>query len=1208
MTLLGAHGAAVVGAVTDGLGVPPTAPRVVFGDGRRYETAPVPPERYAPIPEFVPFPTDCLPAPWSAFVREGAAALKCDASLIALPLLAVLAGAVGNTRRAHLGGEWFEPAVLWTCPVAESGGMKTAAANLSLDLVRARQKRLVKAHTDALTEYKRNRKAFKDSDGAGDEPEKPNLERVVVADVTVEKLAGLHDDNRRGLLVARDELAGWFGSFTKYKGGGGTDEPNWLSMHRADAIIYDRKTGDKTQVFVPHAATSITGGIQPGVLKRLASHALFESGLVARIIFAMPPRTPKTWSDDAISAATRDAAQRSLDALFALQSAPDADGDGCPVVVPLAPAAQARLKRFVNAWGLRQFEAEGARAAVLAKLEALPGRFALVRHLVRTAGTPSGAPPGSEWGVPPSAAPIGLDDLEAGIRLAEWCAHEAERVYALLAESAAESEVRKLAELVARIAARNEGRVTVRTFQRSNQRKYTTPELARADLQKLVALDLGTWEPAPERPAGGWQPTYFVPAPRPCVTRDTSYTRPGEEDDSGDGGTCDTRPGGPDPSPGPELAPGTVKSDSTEACDRGAEGWGEQEYEVSRVTQDRTTENRRHDHPAPAGAECPAPEGPSVTPVPAPHVITTAAGVGTLVDALTGWAGPIGLDTETTGLDPRTDRVRLIQVAVGEDVAVVDVFALANPRGDLAPLFAALAGKEIVGHNAQFDLRFLSPLGFVPGRVFDTMLASRVRHAGRRDGTGARLKHGLGDVVARELGRELDKDHQASDWSGRLTAAQIRYAADDAAVLVPLASALKEKLAAADLSAIAETEMRALPGIAWAAPVAVDVPAWLALADAAGAERARLADAMDALAPNPAGLPGMETRNWDSPQQVKDAFAQVGVSVDATDDDTLAGVNHPLAGLLRAYRGCAKRVGTYGRAWVEAHAAGGAVLPSWNQLGAESGRMSCSDPNLQQIPRGSEYRRCFVARPGCVLVKADYSQIELRIAAKVADEAVMIAAYRDGRDLHTLTAARVLGKPEAAVTKADRQLAKAVNFGLLYGMGWKGLRQYAQANYGVTLTDAQARSYRDAFFTAYPALRAWHARVGADVTARFRADPTGTHEVRTLGGRRRVLPVAKRSADGALYANKQDALNTPVQGTGADGLKAAIALLWERRAECPAAVPVLFCHDEIVIEAPEADAPAAADWLRGCMVEALEETIAPVAVEVEVTIGQTWVG
>jgi DNA polymerase-1 len=575
------------------------------------------------------------------------------------------------------------------------------------------------------------------------------------------------------------------------------------------------------------------------------------------------------------------------------------------------------------------------------------------------------------------------------------------------------------------------------------------------------------------------------------------------------------------------------------------------------------------------------------------------------VVAAVGAADPVGLDVETTGLDPRTSRVRLLQVATVDRVFVIDLFALPDPAADLADLFAALARAEVIGHNLQFDLRFLAPLGFAPGRTFDTMLASQLLHAGHRAPSGARLKHSLLDVAQRELGRELDKELQASDWSKPLTPAQLAYAAADAAILLPLAEALKTKLADAKCGTAGGIEMGALPGVAWAAPVAVDREAWLARAEAAETERDRLAEEMDALAPNPGTL--TNSRNWNSPEQVKAAFTSLGIAVEGTDDDHLAALDHPLAKNLRKYRSAQKHVGTYGKGWLAEHAPAGEVMPSWKQLGAESGRMSCTDPNLQQVPREPEYRRCFVARPGRVLVKADYSQVELRIAAKIADEPAMIAAYQSGRDLHALTAAAVLGKPVEGVTKADRQLAKAVNFGLLFGMGWKSLKVYALANYRVTLTDDEARRYRDAFFKAYPKLKSWHGRVGGHVENLFKKDPSATHETRTLADRRRVLPVAKGTAE-RRYPNVTEALNTPVQGTGADGLKMAIGLLWERRAECPGVVPVLFCHDEIVIEAPADAAERAANWLRAAMVDAMSALLAPVSVEVEVTVGRTWGG
>src|SRR5262249_38059839 len=142
----------------------------------------------------------------------------------------------------------------------------------------------------------------------------------------------------------------------------------------------------------------------------------------------------------------------------------------------------------------------------------------------------------------------------------------------------------------------------------------------------------------------------------------------------------------------------------------------------------------------------------------------------------------------------------------------------------------------------------------------------------------------------------------------------------------------------------------------------------------------------------------------------------------------------------------------------------GRIFPHWRQIGADTGRMACSEPNLQNLPRDPAYRRCFIAPPGRVLIKPDYSQIELRIAAKLAGEDRMIAAYQQGQDLHALTASLVLGKPAADITKDDRQIAKSLNFGLLYGMGLNGFRRFAKSEYNLNLTQNQARDYRSSFF------------------------------------------------------------------------------------------------------------------------------------------------
>jgi DNA polymerase-1 len=269
------------------------------------------------------------------------------------------------------------------------------------------------------------------------------------------------------------------------------------------------------------------------------------------------------------------------------------------------------------------------------------------------------------------------------------------------------------------------------------------------------------------------------------------------------------------------------------------------------------------------------------------------------------------------------------------------------------------------------------------------------------------------------------------------------------------------------------------------------------------------------------------------------------------------------------------------------------VYGSWRQIGAESGRMASGDrekklPNLQNLPKDSRYRRCVKAPRGRVLVKVDASQIELRIAAKITGDEALMEAFQSGADLHEQTARRVLGVRE--VTKEQRQLAKALNFGLLYGMGAAGLQAYARAEYGVNLTAAQARDYRDAFFRTYPGLQRWHHTEG------LRSPGCGV-ETRTLTGRRRCNVI-----------NLTERLNSPVQGTGADVLKLALALMWERRHQCPGAIPVLAVHDEIVVEADADQADAAAAWVKGAMLDAMRMLLDPVPGEVKLTTARTWAG
>jgi DNA polymerase-1 len=401
-----------------------------------------------------------------------------------------------------------------------------------------------------------------------------------------------------------------------------------------------------------------------------------------------------------------------------------------------------------------------------------------------------------------------------------------------------------------------------------------------------------------------------------------------------------------------------------------------------------------------------------------------------------------------------------------------------------------------------------------------------------------------------------------------------------------LAGKLKED----GLDRVAEVERRCLPAMAWVggAGVAFDRAAWHAIVESAAVEAPALRKALDELAPRPAQEGLFEAGwNWDSPVQVRQAFGALGIALDRTDDDTLAKVEHPLAQTLRAYRAARKRVGTYGQDWLQHVAVDGRVYSRWRQIGAITGRMASAAPNLQNVPRDPAYRRCFVAPPGRVLLKADFNQIELRVAAKVTGEAKMLAAYAQGQDLHTLTARTILGKEQ--VSKEERRLAKPINFGLIYGLGADALRRKVKADAGIALSAQDAERYRRAFFQTYPAIRAWHRCIKAK----------GATEVRTLAGRRCAV-----AADG-FYGQKA---NYVIQGTAGDGFKAALGLLWERRHEVPGAVPVAVVHDEVLLECDAGQAEAASEWLRRTLVDGMAPLLGPVPVEVEVQVARTWGG
>jgi hypothetical protein len=253
----------------------------------------------------------------------------------------------------------------------------------------------------------------------------------------------------------------------------------------------------------------------------------------------------------------------------------------------------------------------------------------------------------------------------------------------------------------------------------------------------------------------------------------------------------------------------------------------------------------------------------------------------------------VGLDTETTGLDPRQARVRLLQLAVGPKTFILDLFAL----GDVSCLWGPLSRIEVVGHNLQFDLGMLWPLGFRPGAVYDLMLMSRLLTAGGPDW----FKNGLEDLANRFLNIQLNKTHQKSDWSVPvLSVEQLKYAGLDARVTLDLRGPVQKEIETANLQAVAVVENQAVPAFVWmaSAGVGVDSTAWLRLAEEAEQLCIQKVRRLDELAPQPLN----QEWNWGSPSQVREVFGLLGFPLTSADVKVLNSLSHPLAALVVAYR------------------------------------------------------------------------------------------------------------------------------------------------------------------------------------------------------------------------------------------------------------------------------------------------------------------
>ena len=592
--------------------------------------------------------------------------------------------------------------------------------------------------------------------------------------------------------------------------------------------------------------------------------------------------------------------------------------------------------------------------------------------------------------------------------------------------------------------------------------------------------------------------------------------------------------------------------------------------------------------------------------------INTAEGLADLASRLRR-AGRFAYDSETTSLDPREAEFVGMSFAwrEGEEikaayVPIAHVGLLGSDPGNcpgalevLLPLLAH-PGLDKTGQNLKYDLSVLRSHGHtLRGIDGDTMLADYLLRPGQR--------HGLDDLAQAWIGHDMLSFKEVTETSGGEFASvcldkATAYAAEDAHVVMLIEDAMAEEgRLRGDLGRVyTDIELPLIEVLAdmELTGIAVDVDALQVMSKDLGIRVEALRVAIHAEAG--------EEFNVNSTQQLARIFFEIrelkpvkktkkGFSTDAATLDNLANVQgDPLAKLILEYRLLAKLKSTYVDALPRFVATDGRIHTSFHQAVASTGRLASNEPNLQNIPirteEGRKIRACFVPKPGHVFLSADYSQVELRILAHFCGEGPLVEAYREGEDIHRRTAAEIFGITPMFVSPDQRQAAKAINFGIVYGMSAFRLSNELK------IPRKQAAEYIERYFERYPQVRKYMDESVA------RAQKHGG--ANTLFGRHR--PVSGLDAKNPMDrgAAERVAINTPVQGTAADIIKMAMLKLAGRlRGQHPRAKLLLQVHDELVLEVPEEELEAVREVVVQEM-QGVAELIVPLLVDTGV--GRDW--
>ncbi len=551
----------------------------------------------------------------------------------------------------------------------------------------------------------------------------------------------------------------------------------------------------------------------------------------------------------------------------------------------------------------------------------------------------------------------------------------------------------------------------------------------------------------------------------------------------------------------------------------------------------------------------------------------------------------IALDTETTALDPYMARLLMLQLSDGKNAYVIDA-----RKVNISIFKDMLEDNRILKiiQNACFDLKILKVRRDITVQnIYDTMLVEQIINA------GISRKCNLQLLVKTYFGYSLDKEtrdtFEGFNINREFNKQQIHYASDDVAVLSEIYKKQLSILKRENLIGTAKLEFDAVPAIVEmeTCGVKIDHEQWRDILKetsvSRGCKLAEIRDVLEPLAEQP-DLFGHVSVNINSPEQMVGYFNKLGIDILDTSDDTLKNLEHPLAGMLSEYREYEKILTSFGEDLLsKTNPITGRIHPHYQQLGAFSGRFSCSNPNLQQIPSNNRYRHCFVSRPGFLISTADYSQQELRIAASASKDPIFMDMFFQNMEVHSKTAEFIFGVPWQEINKARkdenhpkhkeykrmRGVAKSVSFLSLYGGQAYGLSRR------LGVDEREAQNILDKFYAPIPKLKAFMKRVAERAVL--------NKYVENLGGRKRYfqIPHPSDSEFNKIKSKVQRvAVNHIIQSSAADMMKKALALFHKIYRDNKNVNLMLTVHDEIATEHPEEDSEEVAVNLNKVMNEA----------------------